>query len=361
LTERLHILIISSWFPTKEKPFVGNFVEYQAICLSQIYNVTFLKLLPESEKELISDGMSHVVYYQTHANPILNRFSKRKALKDAIQKLEKVDIVHGHVSYPSGWMFRMAKKLLNVPLVLTEHASYFAPASHWNFRMNYEITKIIKSADVVIAVSDFLAADIQKRTARKPIVIGNPIDVSAFLISTDKPAEFNFLHISTLAAIKNIEPVLSAFKKVYENNTATRLKIVSDENYSHLKKWVEEQGLEKVVSFFGPVAYEQIPSFYQTSHCFVLNSVYETFSIVVTEAWSSGIPVISTSVGVANKIPKELGELTDGTATGIEKAMMLIMERYADFQPDAIRGHATQFSIQEFLKHTSGIYDSLLK
>ena len=41
--ESKHILILSSWYPSEEHPFLGNFVERQAELLGSKYKVTVIK------------------------------------------------------------------------------------------------------------------------------------------------------------------------------------------------------------------------------------------------------------------------------------------------------------------------------
>ncbi len=52
--------------------------------------------------------------------------------------------------------------------------------------------------------------------------------------------------------------------------------------------------LQNNITFTGFVSNENIPEFYKSSDAFILNSNFETFSIVTAEALANGLPVIIT-------------------------------------------------------------------
>jgi glycosyltransferase involved in cell wall biosynthesis len=57
---------------------------------------------------------------------------------------------------------------------------------------------------------------------------------------------------------------------------------------------VEKYGLNKSIFFLGPISESQKPQLFSTSHLFILPSYSENFGLVVAEALSYGIPVITT-------------------------------------------------------------------
>lgn len=364
MSEQQHILILSSWFPTAEKPFLGNFVEIQAHLIAKEYKVSFVRLFSDKQQKTGINNRLNIQFvdgrYRKSKNPVKTYFSKKKALKEALARVGTVDIIHVHVSYPDGWLFRLVKKQLDKPLVLTEHGSYFEEGRTWDFRMKNAVVNAVKSADVIVAVSSFLARDIKKRfPSVNPVVIGNPIDLTAFRVVEKSMETIHFLHISTLDKIKNIEPVLQAFSKVLKTVPNLKLTIVSDEDYSVYKQLAADLEISEKVVFDGPVSHEQIFRFYREAHCLIMNSRYESFSIVVAEAWASGIPVISTPVGIASGMTPELGILTDGTQTGVEEAMHEYIRKQKTYNPEEIRRYAGCYSAENILEKLKVIYERL--
>lgn len=159
-------------------------MEKQAELLAQSYTVTFIRWYPKKELMPSLKGGSKVNYinsvYSKSKNPLITYWNKKKTLKQALGTLENVDVIHAHVSFPDGWLFRYAKTQLRKPLVLTEHGSYYKIDREWTLRMKNEIYQTLKSANSIISVSSFLANDIKNRTGFKVAVIGNPIDTDHF-------------------------------------------------------------------------------------------------------------------------------------------------------------------------------------
>ena len=104
--------------------------------------------------------------------------------------------------------------------------------------------------------------------------------------------------------------------------------IVSDEDFSHLQKMALDLGLKNHVQFEGPLSPEELGQQYSESHCFILNSHQETFSIVVAEALVHGLYLISSEVGIVPDLPKDYytkidafdtSTLTEAMKTAISK------------------------------------------
>lgn len=361
LNKKKHILFLSSWFPTVEKPFLGNFIEYQANLLATHYKISFVRLFPQgilTPTKPLNTSFNYIdVYYRKSKNPIVTYFLKRKALRYALKDLPAITLIQGNISYPDGWLFAYAKKIVKKPLVLVEHGSYFSELTKWSFFMNYTVSKAIAAADVLIAVSAFLAKDIEKRTHRKDIqVVGNPVDLELFHPQTSTSDTIQFLHVSTLSKVKNLEPVLVAFALVLGKHPNARLKVVSDEDFQAYQRLCKTLNIDLAVDFIGPIEHSAISSYYQQADCFVMNSDYETFSIVIAEAWASGIPVISTAVGIAYDKQFEGLLLTDGTVESIEKALLTFIENKGNYQAEMIRKQAEGFSKERFLLEMGVVY-----
>jgi len=56
--------------------------------------------------------------------------------------------------------------------------------------------------------------------------------------------------------------------------------------------YVESRGLKDAVTFVGPVAYEQLPRFYQEADLFLFPSPYEGLPSVVLESMACGTPPV---------------------------------------------------------------------
>ncbi|MDP4683354.1 MAG: glycosyltransferase, partial [Crocinitomicaceae bacterium] len=221
-----------------------------------------------------------------------------------------------------------------------------------------------KHIDKLIAVSEFQREDIAAYFDVTPIdVVYNPINTELFQPLVSKPAneKKQFLHISTLdKEVKNpigiIDAVELLVRKGYHDFELT---IVSDESYAELQKYAEQKSLSTYIHFAGPFEHEDLLPFYQKSDAFVLFSNYESFSIVLAEAWSCGLPTLTTPVGIGFNLQAEYGiQVKINDSLSLAMAMEKIIHNHT-FDSKVIRAKSQTYSMQNILGQLSTIYTEL--
>lgn len=124
------------------------------------------------------------------------------------------------------------------------------------------------------------------------------------------PETFTFLYVGRLVEIKNIENLIIEFNKHFTNKKAL-LKIVgSGSNERYLK---DKYSSSKIL-FLGPLFNDELTTQYHSASCFVIPSIYEPWGLVINEALSSGLPVISLVNIGANQdliINQETGKIAN--------------------------------------------------
>lgn len=369
---RKHILILSSWYPNRLSPFLGNFVQRQAELLSKEYKVTVLYTVADPSLEVVEWSVAErenlkeiVIYHPKGTNIFSRRREQDKAFEAGLEEIKKVDLIHAHVILPKGYLFVKAKKKFDCPMVVTEHASYYRPEKRkkWSLKESFILKTTKKHIDRLIAVSDFLKKDLASYFDETTIVtIPNPIDTKLFVPKEKTTNEHKqFLHISTLdKEVKNPDGILDAIvllrDKGYSNFTLT---IVSDEPHEELKSQAHQKMVDQFLHFAGPCQPAELVPYYQQSDAFLLFSSYETFSIVLTEAWACGIPTITTPVGIGFDLPHEMGinvKINDPLSLAI--AMEKVINGLT-FDPEIIRQHALQFSDKHVLSQLTDLYTHL--
>ena len=119
----------------------------------------------------------------------------------------------------------------------------------------------------------------------------------------------NILFVGRIARVRRVEILLKAVEKLSipfhltlvggEEKTASqsRLGYVKE-----LKELCKTLNITDRVTFVGPVAHSELSNWYKKADIFVYPSLYENFGQPILEAAASGLPIISTPVGVANEI-----------------------------------------------------------
>jgi glycosyltransferase involved in cell wall biosynthesis len=145
---------------------------------------------------------------------------------------------------------------------------------------------------------------------------------------------------------KNPLMLLEGFEKALPSlDQESKLTIVSDQCSETWKKWVIERNLENRILFVGPLQWDEIGSVLQENDCLIQTSDFETFGIVIAESWLVGLPVISTSVGIAHELPEFLGlQIKKNDAPDLAEKLIQIQNQNNSFDAEKIREHALQFS-----------------
>lgn len=366
-----HILILSSWYPTKKNPFNGNFIQRFAQLVSTKFKVTVLYTQSDDSisnleyVECVYGNLKEIIIYHPKGRNLFSRYRNQiKALKFGLSKITNVDLIHSSVALPRAHQFLYVQKVLQKPLIHTEHSSQL----RWeeNASLNFIHKKLIKrlfsKVNKLVCVSDILKSDVQRFTKNKIEVIPNAIDYHQFAKNNaTKSNKTRFLHLSNLdTAYKNVEGILDAIQQLAASSLDFDLTIVADTDLTWLNSQIKQRKIEDFVNVFEGQDYDHIPNFYANADAFVLNSDYETFSIVLIEAWASGIPVITTEVGIAFQMDEQLGMLVKKNDTNdLVKKMTALILKEKTFDSEYIKNFALQFDNAKILHQYEKLYTTI--
>lgn len=367
--EQFHIVIASSWYPNKYQPYVGNFVKRQAELIATKHQVTVIYTVSHPDEKDFrlerkeSGNLTEIIIYHERGKSPLKKYSLQKeALKHALTEVRDADLIISHVALPKGMQFIQLKKELKCPWVHIEHGSYFRK-DYWKKLTLFQkliIKRTVKRVDHFYAVSETLKREVLTHFPQKEIgIIPNHIDTDIFKFEPKPNNEIKkFLHISTLEeATKNPKGIIDACKLLTNKGIFNfHVAIISDEATDKWIAYVQELDLDNQVNFDGPFEWEDLPRWYQQSDAFILNSNYETFSIVLAESWATGTPVLSTPVGIASKLPKDLGIQTKADDPGsLAEAMEEIILEKRTFEAEKIRSSSLKYGSKEVLEQLESI------
>jgi glycosyltransferase involved in cell wall biosynthesis len=181
----------------------------------------------------------------------------------------------------------------------------------------------LRLADAVIAQTDRQRALLREHFQRESVVVapcGGRADDALPLASFPDDGRFRVLWLGRIAHQKRIEWLLD----LAETCPALQFDVVgganADDEYAQ-RQLARTRGLANVV-LHGAVPHGEVGRFYQQAHALVLTSHLEGFPSVFIEAWSWGLPTVTT-VDVDGVIgQRRLGVVADdpaGMAAGLRR------------------------------------------
>lgn len=364
---------MSSWYPSRIDRHVGNFVQRFAALLANDYQISVVHTVADKtcSKIDVSDttiaGVRTVlIYYPEKQFKIGRWLQRRKALATGLRLIEDVDLVFGHVLLPQGLQFIGAKNYYNCPLVVLEHGSYFREEKRKSFtKIQRTILKrTSRNIQQLLAVSPRLREDIKAIFPTTQIeIVPNFIDTQLFQPKVQRSsARTKFLHVSTLdEQTKNPGILFEGFYKALQINPTLQLTIISDQATVLWENWVKTKGIARNVRFIGPCSWEEIANEMQQHDALIVTSRYESFGIVVAEAWSTGLPVFTTSVGIATDLPDFLGRnIPQNDPEALSQVLNSFAAHECTFDPIKISDYAKQFDAKKVLNQLHTIFNTQL-
>lgn len=383
--KKLNVLFLTSWYPKKENPTLGNFVQKHAEAANIYNNVVVLCLIASNELNQIepvvkkTDQLTEVlVYYPKRSSKFkifnfLNQIVHQKkafniGLNLVNEIFKKIDLVHLNVTYPAGYWAKHLKKKHNIPYVITEHSSGF----HVGEKHAYPAViiqfckKILKNASYILPVSDDLKNHLKKLVPHQKFnVISNVVNEDVFqLHKKNKTLIKQLIHISNAdEPYKNIRGIIHTIHKISTKREDFHLHIVSDGDIDYVKTLVNSLNCERFVTFYPTKTTQEIAEILQNSDALLMFSNHENFPCVIAEALMTGIPVISSNVnGIPEHINHKNGILVNPRKEDeLENAIVSFLDENVVFNKDEIRAYAEKyFSYKAVGKSFDNIYRTVL-
>ena len=231
-------------------------------------------------------------------------------------RTQKPDIVHLNSSKAAG-VGALAARLEGVPqIIFTAHGWPF-----WEQRNSISrglifllswLTALLSHKIIVVSEYDLTVARKMPFVRNKSVRIYNGIDLHSPLGTADvvRHSFPNGVHITGTIGelIKNKNQI--ALIEEAKNNPNMYVAIVGDgEDRKHLKKKIQEYGLDTRVKLFGFMVASSVLRGFDT---FALPSIKEGLPYVLLEAKAAGIPIVANRVGGVSEIldSKDLREFS---------------------------------------------------
>ncbi len=215
--------------------------------------------------------------------------------------------------FECGWAGFKIKNKWRIPLEVQLHTDPFSPyfSGFLNSIRKIIAKRVIKNADNLRVVSKSVG---EKITARFNVPNENISVLPIYIdrtrieegqINFDLHARFGWhfilLSVCRLTPEKNIPMILNVLKKLLEFFPTTGLVIVgAGPEEGKIGGLIKALGLEKNVALAG--WQEDLASYYRSANMFVQTSFFEGYGLSLVEAGLSGLPIVTTAVGIANDL-----------------------------------------------------------
>jgi len=365
------VLFLASWYPNRNHASYGLFIKKHAEAVANFTSVYVLSVLPDYKNRSIYEVDEYfekgiytlIIYFKKSKIPlfknIINRYRYIKSgiigFKRIVKKFGKPDILHINVIWYIGVLGLILKKIYNIQYVITEHWTGYLLKSKkkFGFLKNLLIKIIIRNSKGIIVVSTALKKDMIKRGFKgNYFVVPNVAFEKTPVVYEKENTKKNkkiMLHISFLRdEAKNVSGIIKAIKNISLLRNDFELHIIGDGiDRRKLEKMAEDMDiLNKYVFFHGLLSNEKVKEFLINADFLVMNSNYETFSVVSIEAISCGIPVIITKCGGPEDfINEEVGILIEpNNQKQLEEAIIYMLDNYKNYKRENLMKYGENFN-----------------
>ena len=360
------ILHTTNWYPNKWNDVEALFVREQFNLFSEVSDAKLLHV--EVRKDESWFKYEKVVYSEKETGYyILTRIKTFRVIEILSvflllwalfrSKASKYDLLHFHIAYPLLTYYHLWKKVIKIPLIVSEHWS----AYHFNFFMPKATTKLDRIKNIfhqglpLITVSKALLNDIQTFSGTKEFpsyVIPNVIDLDVYYYKPQNNANVKpvFFIVNFWRSIKNPFPMLETFAKLAKEDMDFELRIGGyGPILEEMKVFVKKYGLSEHTVFLEKMYKESIAKEMNQADAYLFSSEYETFSAVCAQALCCGCPLIGPAIPAILEYAgtEEMIVLQSNDSIDWKLAILNFLNKESNFNNNRISGKALSF-----LSHT---------
>ncbi len=384
----MKILFLTRWYP----PYAGIFIERHAQAVALHQEVTILAVLPGNAPTGAQPVLDHLpghpesmvirYFYRpskcrvTFVASLFNllRFFRLSLIgyRYAVKHQGPFDILHVHILSRTALLPYLLNRWNGTPFIISEHWTRYFP-ENWGFSgiVRRTVTRLmVRRAAAVTTISLSLRNAMQDcgLNNKRFIIIPNAIDTDLFTPAKRPPVSGlkRILHVSNLhEAAKNIHGILRVISLLKEQRQDFEMVFVggNEPYWTEVRKYASSLGLAiPEVIFKGIVMPPDISVIYQESAFLLMFSNFESFSVVIPEALSCGIPVLTTPVG---GIPEYFTEQSGRFSPTGDEAQLLenlnfMLDHSASFDPKMLRDLVEKrFGFETIGKQFSDLYQTV--
>lgn len=376
--------MLCKWYPYDKDPQFGVFIQKQAAAIACYHDIVVYSShshssnsrekkyeLEFSEKNKVKE---YRMYYRKSTgifaiiqNTLSYLIAWKKAREVIWKNHGKPGILHAYILLRPAVLAYICSKVYRTPYVVSEQWSGYTNGNfeRQSFLRRWTGKFIFAQARERIAVSDFLRSSLERHGFKTPIrVIPNVIEVQgkSFKKESDK---IRILVVADLVdEIKNISGTIRAFASVLNKIENLTLEIIGHgPDEIKLKELASVLRINPTaIHFSGLKSNAEVYEALHNSDFLVMNSRFETFSLICAEALSCGKPVIATRCGGPEEFINETNGILIPAADdeSLENAMEKMARTFTNYDPHSLIQDSTRkFSAETVGKMLCEVYKAI--
>ena len=368
--DRLRVLHIASWYPSKVHKSLGNFIQRHIAAIATKHSCELWYSSPVHANDPLkgsvevkdASGFVERIAYPRTTRPGVRAVTRSLLDFEPGEEVAMPDIVHLHVAFPAGRAARFLSEKWGVPLVITEHWTAYHDSQHIPLWRRIAMRRTASSTSVFCPVTNQLGETMRQfkmvnnSSTESYQVIPNVVDTEKFKLGererTNKE-EIKILHVSSLEeSQKNITGIINTISYLRSTNPDFKFSLTvvggaETERLNKVRRYATILKLvEPYVKFTGVLSGDAVAEEMRNSDAVLLFSRKENFPCVIAEAWACGKPVITTNVGgIAEHMSEERGIMVNSGDEGSLAKAILSLDK--EWDAEEIRSYAVEnFSIE---------------
>jgi len=280
-----------------------------------------------------------IIHYQFHGFFLLMRIALLG------REPEEVITFHGLTKKEALYTKKYSVKIINV--------------------LNEIINHIVLPANAIF-ISEYSQQQYSKYKFKKTAIVFNSVNRDFFLNDPKLSNENTLLYVGKISPLKNLHLLLSAIKRLKDENIEFNLHVIGSFNNEVYKNiimdYIGSNDLNSLVTFHGLKSQHEILGFLRKADALVVPSQHENLPIVITEAMASGRVVIASIVG---GIPEMIENKVTGYLfkPGNKQELCSILKEYLNTNTTILSQKAKNYALLNFCPTTNAkkIYNFYIK
>jgi len=388
MSQKLRVLFLPKWYPSKFDISDGNFIENhaKAVHTKCTLGVIFVHSSPHEENKYhIEKSAPHGfneyrIFYRKPKSSIriFNQLigfiryfkSQRIGYRRYISENGVPQLNHIHINGRSAMLALYLRFKFNIPFILTEHWSGYTKenGAFKGYLRKLAYRFIAKNSSYITTVSNFLKKSMQSHGIQGEFeLVPNVVDTSVFSIQKKKPSTIKrIIHISNLSySPKNLHLIIEALDQVGKERIDFEFDLIgTGPKEDEMIDKLNQSSIKDRYKFYGEVPMKMVSEVLSNASFLLLYSSYETQSVVLIESFACGVPVLSSKVGgIPEYMDEEKGFFVQPNNMGeLISSIHQMLDKANTYNAEKIRQYAiSKFSEEVIAQRFLSLYEKVLK